>query len=177
MTHSDPKRVANRSLGAMGNSQQFRTIRGDKRGERGTAVAEFGFVAPVLLLVMLAVVDSGLYTTAFIAVQNSARSAALRNSGGTESTTDQTEACQIALSELRGLPGVPASGSCGSAPLAVSSSYCSAGGACGSAAATADGRAAVLVSVRYTIPGVFRIPLVGPAQVAATSQMRVRSYE
>ena len=140
-------------------------------------MAEFGFVGPVLLLLVLAVVNSGLYTTAFIAVQNAARSAALRNSGGTESATDQTAACDIAMSELRGLPGVPATSACGGAPVSVTSVYCAAGAACGSAASTADGQAAVLVSVRYTVPGVFRMPFVGPAQVVAKSQMRVRSYE
>ena len=159
-------------------SEQFRSIRRDKkRSQQGTALAEFGFVAPILLFMLLAVVDSGLYTTAFIAVQNAARSGALRNSGGTESATDQSSACAIALAELRGLPGVPAGGSCGTAPLSVTSSYCAEGATCGSAPASADGRAAVLVTVRYTVPGVFRMPLVGPAQVAAKSQMKVRSYE
>ncbi|MEO5926469.1 MAG: TadE/TadG family type IV pilus assembly protein [Bryobacteraceae bacterium] len=158
--------------------QQSHRIGGNtKSRQRGTALAEFGFVAPLLMLLLLAVVDSGLYTTAFIASQNAARAAALRNSGGTESSTDQAAACEIALSELRGLPGVPATGNCGSAPLTVTSVLCAAGTSCGSSESTADGRAAVLVSVRYTIPGVFRLPLVGPPQVAAKSQMRVRSYE
>jgi Flp pilus assembly protein TadG len=165
-------------VGAMRNNRQFRENATNKKSaETGIAIVEFGFIAPLMLLLLLAVVDSGMYTTAFIAVQNAARSAALRNSGGTESTTDQTAACQIALTELRGLPGVPVAGNCGSVPLSVTSVYCAAGSACGSAAGSADGRAAVLVSVRYTIPGVFRLPIVGPNQVSATSQMRVRSYE
>lgn len=145
--------------------------------ERGNALVEFALVAPLMLLLLLAVVEGGISATAFISVQNAARSAAMRNSGGLESATDQTAACEVALSELRGLPGVPSSGDCTAAPVAVTSALCAAGGPCGAAAASADGQAAVMVSVRYSPPALFRMPIAVPATVQATSQMRIRSYE
>jgi Flp pilus assembly protein TadG len=157
---------------------QQRPRRRRARGERGNALVEFGLVAPLLLWIVLVSFDAGLYMYSFICVQSAARAGAIRNSGGTESAVDQANACAIAKDQLQGLPSIAAAtGSCTTSPLVVTSVLCSGSGACGSASSSADGTAATLVIVRYTLPSLFAIPLTGPPVVAAASQMKLRSIE
>lgn len=157
---------------------QRRRLRRNAKGERGNSLVEFALAAPVLLWVVLVSFDAGLYMYSFICVQSAARAGAIRNSGGTESAVDQVNACSIAKDQLQGLPSVAAlTGSCTAAPLVVSSVLCSGNSACGSASSSADGTESTLVTVRFTLPSVFGIPLAGPAVVAASSQMKLRSIE
>jgi Flp pilus assembly protein TadG len=138
---------------------------------------EFALIMPVLVMVMLAVFDAGLYVTAYISVREAARAAATRNSGGRESAVDQAQACAIVLDQLRGLPGVPADTACTSAPVVVSSELCLGPSPCGGQPTTADGQPAALVTVRYTVPHLFRFPIAGPPTVTQSAQMKLRSYE
>jgi hypothetical protein len=140
-------------------------------------MVEFALIFPLMATVVLGLCDTGIYITSFISVQDAARAAVLRNSGGRSSAVDQVSACEVALHHLRGLPRMATVTGCSSAPLIVTSEYCSGPAACGSQAATADGEPAALVTVRYTIPTAFRFPLAGPETITAESQMKLRSYE
>lgn len=146
--------------------------------ERGNAMVELALTVPLLCVLMLAVFDSGVYVYAFISVQSAARAAAMRNSGGTESAVDQATACTIVTDELRGLPSISTTQtSCASAPLVVSSVLCSGSGSCGSATSSADGQPSTLVTVSYTLPTMFGIPLAGLSVIRISSQMKLRSVE
>ncbi len=148
-----------------------------KRTVLGNALVEFGLVAPILFVLMLAMFDTGIYIFAFISVADAARAAAIHNSGGTEGAADQSSACTIATNQLRGLPAVNPSGSCTSAPLVVSSTLCSGSAACGSASTSADGNASTLVTVTYTLPSLFQVPFAGSTAISISSQMRLRNSE
>jgi Flp pilus assembly protein TadG len=151
----------------------------NKRGERGNALIEFGLIAPLLLPLILVAVDGGLYTVAFIAVQNGVRVAAMRNAGGLDSAADQAQACSMVIEELRGLPNIGASFSsgCSSNPLIVSTTLCDATTACLGSATSPDGSWAVSVTAQYTVPAPFRFPLVGPTVIARNAQMKIRNIE
>lgn len=130
-----------------------------------------------MMVVLVVLSEAGLYVTAFLSVQSAARAGAMRNSGGPESAADQASACALALSELDGLPGLTSGSDCSSAPLEVTSTYCTAASGCAAGRPTADGYAATLVTVRYTVPDIFQVPFVGPSTISASSEMRIRSYE
>src|SRR5688572_19594122 len=100
-----------------------RTARPTKKN-RGSAAVEFAIVAPLICFLAVTAFDLGLRLTAMTAVENAARAAAARNSGGIESASDQETACAIALSALRGLPSIPSTGTCASSPLLVQSVLC-----------------------------------------------------
>ncbi|MEP6537292.1 MAG: TadE family protein [Bryobacteraceae bacterium] len=149
-----------------------------KKNERGNAMVELALVAPILFVLALAAFDFGMYVYSFISVQNAARVAALRNSGGKESASDQTAACAMVTDQLRGLPAIPSTpGSCNSAPLVVSSSLCDGSSPCGGASGSADGQLAAVVVVSYTPPVLFGVPLSGPLTVRSASEMKLRSLE
>lgn len=149
------------------------------RDQRGNNLLEFGLVLPILFALLSTVFDAGFYVYSFIAVQNAARAAAVRNSGGKESAVDQSSACSIALQQLRGLPSIAplSNGTCSSSPLVVTSTLCDAGVACGHSASSADGTPSTLVTVSYTLPSLFSLPLAGPAAVSISSQMKLKDTE
>ena len=151
----------------------------NKRGERGNALIEFGLIAPLLLPLILVALDGGLYTVAFIAVQNGVRVAAMRNAGGLDSAADQAQACSMVVEELRGLPNIGASFSsgCSTSPLVVSAVLCDGSTPCLGSANSPDGAFAVSVTARYTVPAPFRFPLVGPTVIARNAQMKIRNVE
>jgi hypothetical protein len=146
---------------------------------RGNALVELALVAPLLFPIILVLFDFGIYTYAFVSVQNATRAAAVRNSGGPDSATDQPAACAIVIEELRGLPNIGSSfqGSCGSSPLQVTSILCDDATPCSGTATSADGGKAVSVTVTYTLPAVFRIPFAGPGAIVRNAQMKVRNSE
>lgn len=149
----------------------------EHRGERGNSIMELVMISSVLLPLMLAVMDCGLYTYAFISVENGSRAAAARNSTGLESATDQATACSIVLTEMKGLPNInslnPAD--CSSSPLEVTSVLCDQNTPCSGSTTSVDGQPATAVMVRYTIPSVFRIPLSGPGIITRICQMKIRN--
>ena len=148
--------------------------------EKGTAIAEFALVAPLLFPLILVAFDFGLYAYAFISVENAARVAALRNSGGTGSASDQTGACSMAIEELRGMPNIGSSfsSSCNDSPLTVTSSLlCPSSNSCSGSSASADSQPAALVTVTYSVPDLFRFPLYAPQSIKRSAQMRIRNLQ
>ncbi|MGH9722177.1 MAG: TadE/TadG family type IV pilus assembly protein [Bryobacteraceae bacterium] len=146
-------------------------------GRKGNTLIEFALVAGVLFVLLLVVLNLGLYSYAFISVQNAARVAAARNAGGLESAVDQAAACAMTIEELRGLPnlGSSFSSSCTAAPLRVSSVLCSGSAACGGSPASADGAPAALVTISYDVPAAFQLPMLSVTQITRTAQMKIRS--
>jgi Flp pilus assembly protein TadG len=146
------------------------------RRRNGSAVVEFALVSPLMFLFMLAAFDFGLYTYAFIAVQNGARAAALRNSGGLDSASDSASACAIVLEELRGLPNTTSASACDGNPISVNSTLLC-GSSCSSTASSADGNPATAVTVTYAVPPVFQFRLSGANTITRSAQMRIRSLQ
>ena len=141
---------------------------------------EFALIAPLLFPLILVIFDFGLYAYAFISVQNAARVGALRNSGGIESAADQAGVCPMAIEELRGMPniGPSFSSACSAAPVSVAvQSLCPTITNCQGSSASIDSQPAAQVTVTYTIPDLFRIPLLAPQAITRSSQMRIRSLQ
>jgi Flp pilus assembly protein TadG len=147
--------------------------------KRGNALVEFALIAPLLFPMLLAAFDFGIYTYAFISVQNAVRVAALRNSGGPDSAADQSSACSMVIQELSGMPNIGSSfqSNCSSSPLVVASASCSATTPCPGGSASADGSPASAVTVQYSLPSVFTIPFVGPGVITRTAQMKIRNVQ
>jgi Flp pilus assembly protein TadG len=151
-----------------------------KRKEKGVAIAEFALIAPLLFPLVLVAFDFGLYAYAFISIENAARVAALRNSGGTDSASDQTHACLMAIEELRGMPNIGSSFSstCSGSPLTVTSSLlCPSANNCSGSSASADSQPATKVTVTYSVPDLFRFPLIAPQTISRSAQMRIRNLQ
>jgi Flp pilus assembly protein TadG len=136
-------------------------------------MVEFGMTSVVVLVMMVVTFDFGIYANAFMAIQNASRVAALRNSGGLESVTDQSKACEMAIAELRGLPGIGASftSDCTSGLLVVTSELCDADNPC----VGIDSYPAVRVRVTYTLPDLFHLPNVGPGVITRETHAKVRA--
>jgi Flp pilus assembly protein TadG len=154
-----------------------RHLKYEKVYQRGNALLEFGLVAPLLMLFVLAVVDCGLYTYAFIAVQNAARVAALRNSSGLDSAADQSGACAIAIEELRGLPNTGSASACNGSPVTVTAALLCGTSPCSTTTSSPDGQPAAMITVTYAMPPVFQLPLVGPVVLSRSAQMKIRSIQ
>jgi Flp pilus assembly protein TadG len=150
------------------------------KNEKGNAIMEFALIAPLLFPLILVIFDFGLYAYGFISVQNAARVAALRNSGGIDSASDQAGACSMAIEELRGMPNIGTSftSSCAGAPVTVTATYlCPSPTSCSGSSASIDSHPAATVTVTYSVPDLFRFPLVAPQSISRTSQMRMRSLQ
>jgi Flp pilus assembly protein TadG len=154
-------------------------MKSNKKRQLGNALVEFALVFQLMLVLLLSSFNIGVYAYGLIAVQNAARTAALRNSGGAETAADQAGACAMAIRELRGLPNIgPAfAGSCSSGPLIVSSTGCDGTIACPSGTTSADGAPAAFVRVTYTLPQLFQFPAESAKTITRTSEMRIRSIE
>jgi Flp pilus assembly protein TadG len=148
--------------------------------QKGNAILEFALIAPLLCPLLLVIFDFGLYAYAFISVENAARVGALRNSGGIDSAADQAGACSLAIDELRGMPNVGSSftSTCGGAPITVTATFlCPSSTNCSGSSASIDGYPAAVVSVSYTVPDLFRFPIVAPQTISRKSEMRMRSLQ
>jgi Flp pilus assembly protein TadG len=155
-------------------------LRPPKYSQKGNAIVEFALIAPLLFPLILVIFDFGLYAYAFISVQNAARVAVLRNSGGVESASDQSSACSMAIEELRGMPNIGASFSsaCGDDPLTVKAVLlCPTPTNCSDDFATVDSQPAAQVTVTYKVPDLFRFPLISPQTITRRSQMRMRTLQ
>jgi hypothetical protein len=148
-----------------------------RRGRRGSSIVEFALVAPLLMLTMLTVFDFGFYIYAFIGVQNAARNAALRNSGGVASVGDADGACSLVLEELRGLPNTGGATGCTGQPITVSSVSLCPSIPCTGALQSPDGEPAVKVTVTYRVPELLRPPFVEVTSITRTAQMKLRSIQ
>jgi len=141
---------------------------------------EFALIAPLLFPLFLVIFDFGLYAYAFISVQNAARVGALRNSGGVDSANDQAGACSMAIQELSGMPNIGSSFSsnCAGAPLTVSAVFlCPVPTNCSGSTASIDNAPAAMVTVTYSVPDLFRFPVLAPQSITRSSQMRMRSLQ
>jgi Flp pilus assembly protein TadG len=155
-------------------------LKKSQTGEKGNAILEFALIAPLLFPLMLVIFDFGLYAYGFISVQNAARVAVLRNSGGIDSATDQAAACSMALEELRGMPNIGTSftSSCAGSPITVTSVLlCPTTTNCSGTSASIDSHPAAQVTVSYSVPDLFRFPIVAPQTITRSSQMRMRSLQ
>jgi Flp pilus assembly protein TadG len=155
------------------------TARPRNRSNRrcGSVIVEFALVSPILFLFMLTTFDFGLYTYAFIAVQNGVRVAALRNSAGVDSAADRTGACGIVLEELRGLPNTGAASDCSGSPVTVTASLICQSNCAPGTGGSPDGKPAAMVTVKYTMPPVFSLHLTGADSITRSAQMRIRSIQ
>lgn len=146
-------------------------------GRRGVAIVEFAMTSLVLVMFVIVAFDFGIYALSFLTVQNAARAAVLRNSGGIDSADDQASACTVVLDGLRGLPtnGVAYSTQCDQAPLIVVAQLCDGADPCLGGSAPADGEPAATVRVTFTLPNLILIPNVGPTSVQKTVRMKVRN--
>ena len=142
---------------------------------RGSSAIEFALVTPVIFYLLLITFDLGLHVVALIAVENAARTAAARNSNGVESAADQEMACAMALAELKGLPAVATNSDCTGGTVEVTSVRCNSTTPCTGGGSSADGSDAAFVRVKYTLPPLFQLPIVGPESVIRSCQMKVRS--
>lgn len=148
--------------------------------QKGNAIVEFALIAPLLFPLLLVIFDFGLYAYAFISVENAARVGALRNSGGIDSAADQTGACAMAIEELRGMPNIGSSftSSCGGSPISVSAVLlCPSSTKCSGSSASLDSYPAAMVTVSYTVPDLFRFPLIAPQTITRSAEMRMRSLQ
>jgi Flp pilus assembly protein TadG len=147
-----------------------------RKASRGSAVLEFALVSPLLFFFMLVTFDFGLYTYAFIAVQNGVRAAALRNSSGLDSAADANGACAIVLGELQGLPNTGGATACSGSPVTVTATL-ECWTDCAPGVATPDGQPASLVTVKYTMPPVFQLHLAGTDTITRSAEMKIRSIQ
>lgn len=137
-------------------------------------MVEFGLVFPILLLFIIFAIDLGIYVLAFLAVENGARAAVLRNSSGKESASDRVAACRIVTAALEGLPSAGAASSdCSTNPITVASAYCDTSVACPGLSSTPDGGPASVVTVNYQVPPLFRLPFTDTLVISRTAQMRI----
>ena len=147
-----------------------------KSRERGNSVIEFTLLLPWLLFLFMGVFDFGFYTYALISMENAARVAAVRAAANSGVAADQHGACALAIEELRGLPniGQTFNSPCNSDPVTVTSVYCDDSTPCAAGLTSADSGPAVLVTVTYQMPALFRVPIRGLSRLSQTAQMRLR---
>jgi hypothetical protein len=150
------------------------TSRRDRRS--GIALVEFALTSLGLCLFALMVFDFGIYALTFLSVQNAARAAVLRNSGGLASAGDQDAACAVVRTQLRGLAygGSAISAQCDQSPLIVAAELCDGANPCLGGSAPADGEPAAVVRVTFALPKLFLVPSDGMT-VVKTVRMKVRN--
>jgi hypothetical protein len=133
-------------------------------------------MAPLLALLFFGVLETAFYGVMFLSVENAARSAAMRNAFGSENAIDQSAACVIVTEELSSVlktnGAMPPSG-CNAAPLIVQSKLCGNGVPCTGAQMSADGKPAVAVTVRLTVPSWLPLRLI--SEIVRTAEMKTRS--
>jgi Flp pilus assembly protein TadG len=89
--------------------------------QRGSAMLELSLLGPGVFFLFAGGLDWGFYAHALIAVENAARTAALYTSSSASTASSSSQACTLALSQLRALPNVgPAVQSCSGSPVSVS---------------------------------------------------------
>ena len=141
----------------------------------GHAVVETALMTPWIFLLFLAIVDLGFYAYAGIATANAARVAALFTSTSVAAATDNTDACQYALEELRSLPNVGAGiTTCSALPVQVVA--CSSAGSCTFTCPTVEtGATTACVQVTYQTVPLFPVPgMTGSLTINRVAQMRVK---
>ena len=143
--------------------------RNKNKRERGHAVIEIALMAPWIFLLFIGIYDVGFYSYAAICTQNAARAAAL---AAAETATAIVSPCNAALGELRMLPNINQSMTCGSLPLVVSVQTLATCTQCGATAYPTK-----QASVQYQSIPVFLMPGIMNGQMTLTrvAEMRVIS--
>lgn len=80
--------------------------------QRGSAVIEISLLAPWVLFLFVGVFDMGFYTYSMIGVENAARVAAEYTSKNILLAADTTDACNVVLAEMNGMPNVGTQANC-----------------------------------------------------------------
>lgn len=140
---------------------------------RGSAL-EMALMLPWLIFLFVGAFDWGYYAHALISTENAARVAATYASTNSTTAVDTTNVCLFALEELRIVPNIGSTTTCGSTqPVSITTALVGPGHATGSA----DGQLAAQVSVQYTTLQLIPIPglLEKQATFYRTVQMRTRS--
>ncbi len=133
--------------------------------EHGHAVIEVSLMAPWIFFLFVGTLDLGFYSYAVIATQNAARVATMQTSANPTSATDNTLACNFALSELNVLPNTRTLTTCGALPVIVNATTF----------VDADGATAARVDVTYQTINMIPIPgLTGRLQITRNAQMRLK---
>ena len=121
----------------------------DKPGTRGHAMVEVALMAPWIFLLFMGILDFGFYAYAAISVENPTRIAALYATLTVKGAiTDSQGACDYVRQELQNMPNAASfSASCNAAPLVVTATSTTVGGA-----------PANQVTVTYRTVNVFPLP-------------------
>jgi Flp pilus assembly protein TadG len=146
--------------------------RRDRR--RGGSVIETALFLPWYVFLFIGAVDWGFYSHALISTQNAARVAALYTSYSKTQSYDQPSACRLALEELRVSGNVGAGvTTCDAFPVIVTAVTAGPG----TSVASADGKLATQVTVKYRTARLIPIPgvLTNQATVSQVIQMRLRN--
>lgn len=133
----------------------------------GNTAIEFAFFAPWYLFLFLGIFNYGFYSYSLIAVQNAARICGFYASGSASASIDTTTVCKYALAQLKNLPNVGSGTVTCSSPVTVAAS----------ATTGPDGYPAASVTVSYSTPALFAVPIIFPGQItiSKTVVMRTRS--
>lgn len=142
---------------------------------RGGSALEMALLLPWFVFLYVGAFDWGYYAHALISTENAARVAGTYAATSSTTANDTTNVCLFALEELRIVPNIGPSTTCGgSSPVAITTALIGPGQANTN---SADGQLAALVSVQYTTLQLIPIPglLKSQATFYRTVQMRLRS--
>lgn len=150
-----------------------------KRSKSGNAILELALLLPWFIFLFTGIFDFGFYAYALIGTENAVRVAVMHSAANSGTASDQAGACALVSAGLTGLPNVGPtySGSCNTDPITVTSTYCDASTLCDGASASVDGEPAAYVSVTYSLPPLFRVPIPGVSHITRTAEMRLRDTE
>ena len=139
-----------------------------KRGawrEHGHAIIEVTLMAPWIFFLFMGTLDFGFYSYAVIATQNAARVAVMLTSQTPTTATNNTLACNYALTELNVLPNTRTLTTCGALPVIVNAT----------SFIDADGATAARVDITYQTINMIPIPgLTGRLSITRNAQMRLK---
>jgi len=122
-------------------------------------------MAPWILFLFMGTIDLGFYSYAIIATENAARVATMQTSATPTTATDNTLACNFALTELNVLPNTRSLATCAALPVIVNATTF----------IDADGASAARVDVTYQTINMIPIPgLTGQLSITRNAQMRLK---
>ncbi len=134
------------------------------KGRGGNAIIEVTLLLPWIFFLFLAIFNFGFYSYALISVENAARAAAMYTSGSTALAGSGQFACNVAVEELRSLPGIGADASCnctGSSCTAGASNQLGVFAQVLPSAVSPDGDPAAEVAITYQTIDLFPLPWIG----------------
>jgi Flp pilus assembly protein TadG len=147
-----------------------------RRGCRGGSALELALVLPWIIFLYIGAFDWGYYAHALISTENAARIVGNWASYNTVNASDSSGACTLAVEELRIVPNISATQTCGSGQVVnVSTALVGPGQTDTNSAYGGDYAAAV--SVTYTTLQLIPIPglLKNQATLYRTVRMRIRN--